>query len=249
MSSRNLFDGTSDFYSKYRPDYPALIIQKLEGRTGFNHEWKVADIGSGTGKLSRLFLKSGNEVIGVEPNSEMRSKSHKELAGFPKFSTVNGSAESTGIESSSIDLVVCGQSFHWFNVQDARREFRRILRGEKHVSLIWNDRVMKNGSFTLGYEQIVKKYSEKYHSRGSSVLSKTTLAEFFQNFSVDQIPNNQPLTLEGVLGRYLSASYAVRPGGENYYSIVSEFEDLFARHQKGGKVQMEYVTQMYTGTI
>jgi predicted RNA methylase len=66
------FDGRVDVYSRYRPRYPHELIERLEEEVGFNEEKIVADIGSGTGILSELFLENGNMVYCVEPNNDMR---------------------------------------------------------------------------------------------------------------------------------------------------------------------------------
>ena len=59
-------------YIKYRPGYPSAVIDTLASECGLTEKSIVADIGSGTGILSELFLKHGNPVFGVEPNREMR---------------------------------------------------------------------------------------------------------------------------------------------------------------------------------
>ncbi len=59
-------------YVKYRPSYPAAIIDLLTAECGLSTDSIVADVGSGTGLLAELFLKAGNRVLGIEPNREMR---------------------------------------------------------------------------------------------------------------------------------------------------------------------------------
>ncbi len=88
----------------------------------------VADVGSGTGILSRLFLKNGNRVFGVEPNREMREAGERLLGGYASFTSVPGTAEATTLRNGSVDLVTAGQAFHWFQAEETRREFARVLR-------------------------------------------------------------------------------------------------------------------------
>ena len=61
-------------YIRYRPKYPAATLDLLRSKCGLHPGQVIADIGSGTGFLSELFLKNGNSVIGVEPNAEMRAR-------------------------------------------------------------------------------------------------------------------------------------------------------------------------------
>src|SRR6266849_3318238 len=109
------FTGRAAAYSKYRPGYPAEILNVLNSEIAFDQGKTVADIGSGTGLLSKLFLQNGNTVFGVEPNDEMRSFAKQSFSGFPNFVSVKGSAENTTLQDFSVDLVTVGQALHWFD--------------------------------------------------------------------------------------------------------------------------------------
>src|SRR5713101_3536844 len=102
------FTGRAAAYSKYRPGYPAEILNILNSEIGFGQDKTVADIGSGTGLLSKLFLQNGNTVFGVEPNDEMRSYAEQNLSGFPTFGSTKGRAETTGLKDTSVDLITVG---------------------------------------------------------------------------------------------------------------------------------------------
>src|SRR5437660_10266541 len=115
-------------YVRYRPGYPQAVFDLLRAECGLRPGHVIADIGSGTGLLSELFLKNGNRVYGVEPNTEMRRAGEEYLASYDGFSSIAGSAESTTLSDSSVDFVTAGQAFHWFEPAAARPEFIRILK-------------------------------------------------------------------------------------------------------------------------
>src|SRR5438876_11382222 len=102
-------------YIKYRPDYSGAIIDLLTEECGLTQQSIIADIGSGTGILSELFLKNGNRVFGVEPNSPMREAGDKLLERYPIVISINGAAEARTLENGIIDLDVVWQAFHWFD--------------------------------------------------------------------------------------------------------------------------------------
>ena len=83
-------------------------------------------------------LERGWTVYGVEPNDDMRKEAEKRLSAFPRFHSVAGTAERTGLPGASVDLVTAAQSFHWFDAAAFKRECRRILSGGGKVALIWN---------------------------------------------------------------------------------------------------------------
>ncbi len=121
-------------YVRYRPGYPRALVRLLEEECGLAPESVVADVGSGTGILSELFLHNGNRVYGVEPNREMREAGERLLAAYENFVSVDGRAEATTLEDACADFVTAGQAFHWFDPAGARREFQRILRPPRRHS-------------------------------------------------------------------------------------------------------------------
>src|SRR5687767_15378176 len=114
-------------YVKYRPGYPREVLDLFKTEMGLTQESVIADIGSGTGLSSRLFVENGNTVYGVEPNAAMREAARAYLREFPNFIDHDGTAEETNLDNSSLDFVIAAQAFHWFDAEKTRDEFRRIL--------------------------------------------------------------------------------------------------------------------------
>ena len=115
-------------YVRYRPGYPTELIPLLRRECGLLAEHLIADVGSGTGLLTKVFLENGNRVIGVEPNAEMRAAGNEFLAAYEKFLSVAGSSDATTLGDGSVDFVTAAQAFHWFEPEGTRREFVRILK-------------------------------------------------------------------------------------------------------------------------
>ena len=111
-------------YVRYRPGYPTEALTLLRTECDLRSGHAIADIGSGTGFLSELFLKNGNRVYGIEPNEAMRAAGEEYLASFDSFVSIDASAEATTLESGTIDFVTAGQAFHWFEPVAACREFQ-----------------------------------------------------------------------------------------------------------------------------
>jgi len=90
-------------YVRYRPTYPSGVIDALRELAGLQATSVVADIGSGTGIFTQLLLPHCAGVYAVEPNGPMRSAGEHLLGGDPKFFSVAGTAESTGLADASVD--------------------------------------------------------------------------------------------------------------------------------------------------
>ena len=129
-------------YTASRPDYPAPLFEMLHVKGNLFAGATLADIGAGTGLLTRGLLQRGYNVVAIEPNASMRSASDSLLDQFQGYRSVDGYAEAMPLESSSIDLITAAQAFHWFEINSAKAECLRVLRPDGQVALIWNDRVL-----------------------------------------------------------------------------------------------------------
>jgi SAM-dependent methyltransferase len=245
------FSSRVEAYVKYRPGYPPEVIPLLERECGLTPASVVADVGSGTGILSEVFLKHGNRVLGVEPNREMREAAERLLAGHPGFVSVDGRAEATTLADGSVGFVTAGQAFHWFDRPVTRREFVRILRPGGWVVLIWNVRRKDSTPFLRAYEHLLLTYSIDYETVDHDKVTDAVIAAFFHpdSFSLRTFEYRQVFDYQGLEGRLLSSSYVPEPGHPNHTPMLSELQSIFADHQEAGTVALDYDTKVYFGTL
>src|SRR5579872_1499201 len=244
------FSSRVDDYIRYRPSYPSEIVPLLARECGLNADSAIADVGSGTGFLTKLFLDFGCAAIGVEPNKEMREAGDRILAQYKRFTSVDGRAEHTGLPDTSVDLIASGQAFHWFDPTATRPEFRRILRAPRWIALVWNERLL-TGDFLAGYEDLVLRYGPDYGKIDHRRIDADRISEFLEhrNWKLATFPNVQHFDWTGLRGRLESSSYAPRPGDTNYEPMMAELKHLFESHQKNGRVDFQYSTNVYYGTL
>ena len=238
-------------YVRYRPSYPPAVLDLLREDCDLRPGHVIADIGSGTGFLSELFLKNGNRVYGVEPNAEMRQAGEEYLASYDGFSSIEGSAESTTLSDSSVDFITAGQAFHWFEPEKTHAEFWRILRPQGWVVVAWNDRRMEEKHLTREYEDLLERFGIDYKRVKDSYPESKDIRSFFDAgvFSARDLPNHQTLDWEGFRGRLRSSSFAPTEGHPNYAPMMAELKRIFRVHQQDGSVRMEYFTRVYFGRL
>jgi SAM-dependent methyltransferase len=248
--SKQRFSSRVADYVRYRPGYPHEALTLLKNECGLSSGHVIADIGSGTGFLSELFLTNGNRVYGIEPNKEMRAAGEEYLAAYDSFGSIDASAEVTTLEDTTIDFVTAGQAFHWFDAAAARREFGRILKPEGWVVVMWNDREM-NSAFATAYEDLLVKFGTDYQRVRASYPELDAMREFFAGGSVEErtVPNAQILDWDGLVGRLRSSSYAPLEGQPNYAPMIAALDELFRANQVDGRVKMEYMTHVYYGRL
>ena len=245
------FSSRVENYVKYRPGYPAGVITTLAGECELTATSVVADIGSGTGILSAVFLKNGNRVLGVEPNREMRQAGEQLLGKYSGFTSVNGTAEATTLADSSVDFVTAGQAFHWFDRERARKEFARILKPNGWVALIWNERLTDTSPFLRAYEGLLQQYGTDYVAVDHRNVDTDAITAFFapQPFTLRKFDNQQIFDWQGLKGPSLSSSYTPEPGHSNHQPMLDALRALFDEHQISGKVSFDYVSLLYFGRL
>ncbi|HSQ22811.1 MAG TPA: class I SAM-dependent methyltransferase [Pyrinomonadaceae bacterium] len=244
------FSNRVENYRKYRPGYPPEIIPLLKSECGLTSESLIADLGSGTGLFTKIFLRNGNTVFGVEPNAEMRKAGGQILNGYPKFKSVDGTAESTALPDHSVDFVVAGQAFHWFDRQKARPEFKRLLQPRGWVVLAWNGYRVESSQMMRAYQGLVANYGTDYSEVQREVVG-VDVESFYAPGSCRcaRFSFRQRFDYEGLEGRLLSSSYAPEPDHPSYKAMLRDLRALFAANQEDGKVNFDYETEVYYGRL
>jgi SAM-dependent methyltransferase len=250
IDSTQRFSSRVENYIKYRPGYPSAILDLLQAKCGLTGASVVADIGSGTGILTELFLRNGNPVFAVEPNREMREAAERLLGKYPNFTSISGTAETTTLENQSVDFITASQAFHWFDREQARREFHRILKPGGWTVLIWNEREL-TGAFAKDYELLLRTYGTDYEAANHKHTDAKMIDPFFgaNGFELGGFPNRQIFDWEGLRGRLLSSSYAPEPGHSKHIPMLEALKALFSRYQTDGTVAFEYDTRVYYGQL
>lgn len=244
------FSDRVENYVRYRPGYPAEVVDTLRQECGLRPIHVVADIASGTGIWTRMLLENANPVCGVEPNVDMREAGERLLAGFANFTSVDGTAEATTLADSSVDFVMAAQAAHWFDRARTRKEFVRILKPGGWLVLIWNEREVESTPFLRDYEQLLLHYGTDYqdvrHERTTEAVN-----EFFDPLPYQErtFAMRQEFDYAGLEGRLLSSSYAPGPGHPKHEPMLGELKHIFEKHKSNGLVSFDYKTRVYFGRL
>ena len=244
------FSDRVENYVRYRPGYPAAVLEVLRAETGLAAGQVVADVGSGTGISAKLFLDAGHPVHAVEPNAEMRAAAEAMLGGDPRFRSVAGSAEATTLPDDSVDYVVAAQAFHWFDPAAVAPEWRRILRPGGWIVLLWNTRQTDSTPFLRAYEALLREHGTDYTTvTHENVTDEALRIALGEGYVRRVVPSEQVFDFDGLKGRLLSSSYAPNVDHPGHAPMLDALRRIFDEHQQDGRVRFAYDTEIYFGRV
>ena len=122
------FSGFADCYDQYRPEPPVIIPEILTQLLGNSMPSLVVDLGCGTGLSTRIWAGKAREIIGIEPNADMRRVAEEQLPSSSGIRYLYGLSTQTGLPDTAVDIVCCSQAFHWMEPEPTLAEMARILR-------------------------------------------------------------------------------------------------------------------------
>lgn len=229
------FDAWASEYDRFRPGYPDELFETIAQRLALPARPLVVDLGAGTGRASLAMAELGWRVTAVEPGKPMLDvlRGAATNAGL-LISTVQASAEQTGLEPQTADLVTAAQAFHWFDMDRALPEMARILKPGGGVALFWNVRDVERSPFLADYEALLARHAAagqdtgRYESVGrlETARSFEQHAVAFEAPEVIRLHQEVAMTDEEFTGMAFTATY-VRAG------MAPEVQDRF-RIELGG---------------
>ena len=236
VDPRERFAGAASGYARFRPSYPAALVDWVLAEAGVRPGDRVADVGCGTGILTRLLAVRGFAVVGIDPNEDMLAEA-RAAGGEAEYR--RGEAATTRIDDASVALVTVAQAFHWFDTDRALAEFHRILIPTGHVATIWNLR--GESPFLAEYQALLRRFSTEYSVLESWEESLVRLrahprVEAPRDF---EVPNIQVFDFEGLHGRAWSSSYVFR-GVTDHEGFDAALRTLFDEHAHDGVLEFPY---------
>jgi SAM-dependent methyltransferase len=234
--SKVRFSETVENYEKYRPSYPgALVDWILEPFRGLPP--RILDLGCGTGITARLFAPRSKSIVGVDPNEEMLERARAK--GLERGEYKRGESTNTGLEAGSIDLVIAGQAFHWFDLEPTFAELARVLVPGGWCAAFWNLRA--ESPFLEAYEALLVSASKEYRELSSApdTHERLRVSPFLGEVRAGTFPNLQRFDREGLFGRAYSSSYVVH-GIEDHAEFDRRLGEIFDRFAENGGVEFVY---------
>jgi len=230
------FGLAADLYERGRPDYPAPAIAWLVERLGLRPGRTVVDLAAGTGKLTRVLIPSGAEVIAVEPIPQMR-------ALIRGARVLEGTAERMPLPDESVDAVTVGQAFHWFRDEEALAEIHRVLRPGGGIGLVWNTRDVTD-PVQVAVSEIIDPLGHETPRRHKRDWRKIVDASgLFTPAELTTFPHEQVVDEDGLVERFLSISFVAAAPPDVRADVEARLRAL--ARERGARIRLPYVTEVY----
>ncbi|MBV9047699.1 MAG: class I SAM-dependent methyltransferase [Solirubrobacterales bacterium] len=239
-AARRGFGRGADAYERGRPEYPEEAVAWLIGELELGAGRTVADVGAGTGKLTRALLPSGAEVIAVEPVAAMRAVLEREV---PAARAVNGTAEALPIDEESVHAVVAASAFHWFDGPRALAEFHRVLAPGGRLGLLWNRRE-RHQPLHRAIDAIIEPYHHDTPSHRSGAWQRALQAsDLFTPTHELKVPFEQVLTPNQFVDRIASISFIAALPDRDRRAPIEAIRRLAV--SSGERIALGYVTEVF----
>ena len=239
------FAAGADAYERGRPEYSPEAVERLIGELAIGAESRVLDLAAGTGKLTRQLVGMGAELVAVEPVAEMRAKLQ---AVLPGVEAVEGTAEAIPLPNHSVDAVVVGQAFHWFDGTRAVSEIRRVLKPDGALGLIWQARELSR-PWIEKLDAIIDR-ADDGHPRFRTMewreaFDRTALMAPLESATFRTVQRGSP---ETIVDRVASISYIAATSEGRRTAVLDEVRDLMATDEDtagADVVELPYTAHVY----
>ena len=234
------FGAEAGAYEAGRPGYPTAAVEWMlqpvrhEGRA-----LRVADVGAGTGKLTRVAVELGAEVVAIDPDPAMLAELREHVHGVPTFV---GSAERMPLPDASVDALLLGQAWHWVDTAAASEEAARVLRSGGVLGLVWNIRD-ESVPWVARLTAIMHgSHAEQMLAEGDPVVEAP-----FGALEKHEWRWSRPMTRDALLAMARSRSYIITASPELRADIERGLVELFDEIGAVGSepVDLPYVTSAF----
>jgi SAM-dependent methyltransferase len=238
------FDGKAEVYAQYRPDYAPRAIAAIVAIAGLDKTTAIADLGAGTGMLTRHFLAYVGRIFAIEPNDEMRTLARSSLGQSESLRLMRGTAQATGLPDHCVDAVTAGRAIHWFDPGPTQTEIRRILRPGGWLIIVRTpitDAYSSAARERLRDERISRPVKSRPHGE-----PQVDVSQYFggDNYVRLTYPCTAHETWPQFLGRMQSFSHSPRPGDPKYDAFERVARETFDGGAVDRLLRIEYATEV-----
>jgi ubiquinone/menaquinone biosynthesis C-methylase UbiE len=247
MDTKTVYSTKAEKYARFRWDYAVSAIATIINMTQMSTASTIADIGAGTGILTKHFVGKAQTIYAIEPNFELRQILTRELFQLPSISVVDGCAEATTLPDTSVDVITVAQAIHWFDPVPTRQEMMRVLKDKGWLVLLRNYGI--NSEQSAAVENFM---TEEYGADFTVVTErpKEMPTRFYfgnDNFQRFVFPFAFLQGWEDFIGSLTTASFMPDEDHPLFPKLETEAKKIFSQYSDHGYWKVEGETELLIG--
>jgi ubiquinone/menaquinone biosynthesis C-methylase UbiE len=248
LNTKTVYSRKAEKYAKYRWDYAPQSIEAIFEIAQLSPQSILADMGAGTGILTRHFINRVGRIYAIEPNRELRQILAKDMETSPSVLVIDGSAEDTTLPKDSVDIITVAQAIHWFDPEPARNDLLRILKKDGWLALLRNYGTNKEKGAALG-SLMVEEYGVDFTVTNEQRPKEKPVRFYFGNddFRTFTFPFQFNQTYEEFISGVTSASFMPDEDHPLFNKLEKQARQVFAEYSQDGYWLLEGETELIIG--
>ncbi|MCL2640916.1 MAG: class I SAM-dependent methyltransferase [Phycisphaerales bacterium] len=249
MEIKNTHANKAESYDIGRPSYPQAFFDYVYDELGLTQNAIIADVGAGTGKITKSFLERGSSVFAVEPDPDMMKILKKKLTPYTHCTLIENAAENTEIPPNSIDFIFCGNAYNWFDRNRVIPEFKRIIKNDTRrtnimVATLGPDHDVRE-VYADAFLEINKKFIKPNPNRKPNISPPFKSDTFVTKTFPCVISESFNQFLHGAL----SASHTPTPQDRCFDEYCESVKRLFEKYSDHGTIEAHLKLWCITGNV
>lgn len=247
MDTTTVYSTKAEKYAKFRWDYAEKAIETIFTITQITRHSIVADLGAGTGILTRHFATKAKAIYAIEPNFELRQILTRDLSAIPAISIMVGTAEATQLPDTSVDVLTVAQAIHWFQPEPARQEMMRILKNDGWLVLLRNYGTNRAHNEAIG-NLMTKAFGADF-SKVNERPKEKPIRFYYGNdaFQKFVFPFAFRQNWDEFIGSLTTASFMPDEDHPLFQKLETRAREIFARFAQHDYIKVEGETELIIG--
>ncbi len=236
------FDGKAEVYARNRLDYSTQAIDAIIAIAGLGKASTIADLGAGTGMLTRHFVDRVGRLFAIEPNDGMRALALSCLGRCKSLHVMKGTGHETDLPDHSVDAVIAGRAIQWFDSVRSQVEFRRILRPGGWLIVVRTP--VTDAYSRVALERLRDERSSRHETNPRQ--PNADVSDYFPGDNCIRLayPCTAQETWPEFFGRMQSLSYSPQPGDPKHDLFKHVAREIFDGGAMDGALRVEYATEV-----
>ncbi len=243
------FDKVAKIYDLARPGYPTQLIDDVINMANFPDSGRILDIGTGTGKGTISLAQKGYTIHCIEPGENLIAIAKQYLSIYPQVTFDITTFEDWKLQSTTFDLAISAQAFHWVNREIGFNKVAQALKDKGHIAFFWNFTSPSDAPVFAALKEAYQKYvpsTSNTHSISSLIEKRKNWinnSNLFHNLVIKEYPWSVDFNAEQYLNLLKTQTIYQQFTSEQKQDLSQDVREIINGH--GGYLKRPYLSVLF----